>query len=110
MRAGEVTSARHRGPTADNLRPSLELRARGHPGEHDDVVHVMAGLAVEGSVNQTLTERWDGSAWRVVASPDVGGDDNVLLGTSAAGGSTVFAVGGFTNPSERTLVLQNAQA
>jgi len=33
-----------------------------------------------------------------------------LLGAAAAGPSTVFAVGGFTNPAQRTLVLQNAQA
>jgi hypothetical protein len=62
-----------------------------------------------GFVNRTLTERWDGTAWSVVPSPNLGQDD-VLLGATATGPSTVFAVGGFTNPAQRTLVLENDQA
>jgi hypothetical protein len=62
-----------------------------------------------GFVNRTVTQQWDGTAWSVVTSPNLGVDD-VLLGTAATGPSTVFAVGGFTNPSQRTLILDNAQA
>ncbi len=61
-----------------------------------------------GFVNRTVTQHWDGASWSVVISPNLGIDD-VLLGATSAGPSTVFAVGGFTNPSQRTLVLLNSQ-
>jgi hypothetical protein len=61
-----------------------------------------------GFVNRTVTQHWDGTAWTIVPSPNLGVDD-VLLGMATTGPSTVFAVGGFTNPSQRTLVLLNAQ-
>ena len=36
-----------------------------------------------GAANQTLTERWNGSAWGSVTSPSPGTSDNVLNGVSA---------------------------
>ena len=43
-------------------------------------------------IDRTLTEHWNGSAWSVVASPNVGGNDNLLNGVSATTGD-VWAVG-----------------
>ena len=57
--------------------------------------------------NQTLTERWDGSAWTIVPSPSPGVEDAVLLGAAAAPDGSVWAVGGFEAPPEQTLVLRN---
>ncbi|HEY6408274.1 MAG TPA: hypothetical protein VIY29_12475, partial [Ktedonobacteraceae bacterium] len=43
---------------------------------------------------QTLTERWDGTSWRVVASPNVGTDLNSLESASRVPGTqNVWAVG-----------------
>ena len=41
--------------------------------------------------DRTLIEHWNGSTWSVVASPNVGGNDNLLNGVAAAG--DVWAVG-----------------
>ena len=43
-------------------------------------------------IDRTLTEHWNGSAWSVVASPNVGGNDNLLNGVAATTGD-VWAVG-----------------
>jgi hypothetical protein len=59
-----------------------------------------------GFVNQTLTQRWNGSAWTTVASPDPG-LDNILLGTAAVGPSLILGVGGFTNSAQDTLAIAN---
>jgi hypothetical protein len=42
--------------------------------------------------DRTLVEHWNGSAWSVVASPNVGGNDNLLNGVAATAGD-VWAVG-----------------
>ena len=42
--------------------------------------------------DKTLVEHWNGSAWSVVASPNVGGNDNLLNGVSATTGD-VWTVG-----------------
>jgi hypothetical protein len=51
---------------------------------------------------QTLTEEWDGSAWSVVPSPDVGGTGkhNVLHGVDTLADGTTLAVGYFSPPSQ----------
>jgi hypothetical protein len=43
-------------------------------------------------IDRTLTEHWNGAAWSVVASPNVGANDNLLNGVSAATGD-VWTVG-----------------
>jgi hypothetical protein len=43
-------------------------------------------------IDRTLTEHWNRSAWSVVASPNVGANDNLLNGVSATIGD-VWAVG-----------------
>lgn len=49
-------------------------------------------------VSQTLIENWDGTAWRVVASPNVGGLlDNELTTIDAVSPGDVFAAGYYYN-------------
>ena len=43
-------------------------------------------------IDRTLTEHWNGSTWSVVASPNVGGNDNLLNGVTATSGD-VWSVG-----------------
>ena len=43
-------------------------------------------------IDRTLTEHWNGTAWSVVASPNVGGNDNLLNGVAATAGD-IWAVG-----------------
>jgi hypothetical protein len=43
----------------------------------------------------TLTERWNGSVWSVVPSPDVTNYDTFLRGVSAISTNDVWAVGGY---------------
>jgi len=54
---------------------------------------------------KTLVEHWDGSAWKVVPSVDVGAGSNVLIGVAATSPSKVWAVGyTSTGTKLRTLV------
>ena len=46
-----------------------------------------------GNVAQTLIEHWNGSAWSVVPSPNVGTSDNNLYGIAAVSSSDAWAVG-----------------
>jgi len=57
---------------------------------------------------QTLTERWDGTSWTVVASPDVNTtNDSALNGVTCVSASECWAVGAYYDPSakaEQTLI------
>jgi hypothetical protein len=53
----------------------------------------------------TLAEHWDGSAWTVVASPNLPGADNVLFGLVAISTDDVWAVGTATSPDGPTRAL-----
>jgi hypothetical protein len=55
-------------------------------------------------IDRTLTEHWNGSAWSVVASPNVGGNDNLLNAVAAVPGD-VWAVGS-SEVFDHTLVLR----
>jgi hypothetical protein len=46
----------------------------------------------KGRNGAALAEHWNGSSWSVVASPNVGGSDNLLNGVSATTGD-VWTVG-----------------
>jgi hypothetical protein len=50
---------------------------------------------------RTLIERWNGTSWRVVPSPNAGTGNNELLGVAAVSGTNVWAVG---DQSTKTLV------
>lgn len=55
-------------------------------------------------IDRTLTEHWNGTSWSVVASPNVGANDNLLNGVSATPGD-VWAVGS-SNVTAHTLILR----
>jgi hypothetical protein len=55
-------------------------------------------------IDRTLTEHWNGSAWSVVASPNVGSNDNLLNGVAATSGD-VWAVGSW-EVFDHTLALR----
>ena len=57
-------------------------------------------------IDRTLTEHWNGTTWSVVASPNVGGNDNLLNGVSAATGD-VWTVGS-SDVFAHTLALREA--
>jgi hypothetical protein len=50
------------------------------------------GYANDGSKQQTLTEHWNGHAWKVIASPDQGVFANHLDGVVVIGANDVWAV------------------
>jgi Ser-Thr-rich glycosyl-phosphatidyl-inositol-anchored membrane family len=58
------------------------------------------------NVDQTLVERWNGSTWAVVASPDQGTRQNYLSGIACPSATSCVAVGFFRNASSvpQTLV------
>ncbi|HVF98963.1 MAG TPA: S-layer homology domain-containing protein [Chloroflexia bacterium] len=49
------------------------------------------------SVLRTLVEHWDGSAWTIVPSPNVGTDNNALASVVAVAADDVWAVGNYLN-------------
>jgi len=56
-------------------------------------------------IDRTLTEHWNGSAWSVVASPNVGSNDNLLNAVAAVPGGDVWAVGSW-EVFDHTLALR----
>ena len=55
------------------------------------------GYYRNGSVYQTLTENWNGTAWTVVASPSPSTSVKYLNGVAAVSSSDVWAVGYYFN-------------
>jgi hypothetical protein len=65
--------------------------------------------AFTGSVLQTLIERWDGTSWAIVSSPDTTTtQSNLLYGVTCGSASDCWAVGYYYNASSvaQTLVLR----
>jgi hypothetical protein len=58
-----------------------------------------------GGPRRTLIEHWNGTRWKVVPSPSVGTDDNLLYGVAAIAPDDVWAVGVYSVPWFQTLVL-----
>lgn len=60
----------------------------------------------EGQGTRTLIQRWDGSRWTTVPSPNVGSGSNYLRSIAAISENDVWAVGFYstTNNLERTLI------
>jgi hypothetical protein len=59
--------------------------------------------------HKTLVERWNGTAWSVVSSPNLGTSSNWLYGVAASAAKNVWAVGSYYNPTVhalQTLVLR----
>ncbi len=58
------------------------------------------GLSTNGASQHTLIERWNGSAWKVVPSPNPGAvspNENELDGVADTSASNAWAVGSYTN-------------
>src|SRR5882757_3191561 len=57
-------------------------------------------------VDQTLIERWDGTSWSIVNSPNTNTQSNVLLGVTCGSASECWAVGdyAFTGSVLQTLI------
>jgi hypothetical protein len=66
------------------------------------------GQYFNGNAQQTLIERWRGSRWTIVASPNTSAtQDNVLSGVTCASGSPCFAVGHYRpSTASQTLIEQ----
>ncbi len=55
---------------------------------------------------QTLIERWDGTAWTIVPSPNQGSSDNELAAVAALGPSNIWAVGHYdASGNDQPLIL-----
>jgi hypothetical protein len=69
-----------------------------------------AGQFFQSSVQQTLTEHWNGSTWTFVTSPDPESSSNRLSGIAATPKGTLWAVGttGVFGQPERTLILRRS--
>jgi hypothetical protein len=63
-----------------------------------------------GAPLQTLIEHWDGTAWSIVSSPDVGTGSNLLAAVAADSLGDAWAVGSSGGPSWRTLILSRGAA
>jgi hypothetical protein len=86
------------------------------PGDQESVLWAVASVnsadawAVgyqqdAGGPRRTLIERWTGTRWKVVPSPSVGTDDNLLYGVAAVAPDDVWAVGVSSVPWFQTLTL-----
>jgi len=63
-----------------------------------------AGYYYSGSANQTLIERWDGSSWAVITSPNSNTTQyNQLQSITCASPSDCWAVGNYQNLAYKTL-------
>ena len=60
-------------------------------------------------INHTLIDRWDGTSWSIVNSPDTSANrDNLLFGVTCVSASDCWAVGNYYNDSDaaQTLALR----
>ena len=64
------------------------------------------GYYTTGQTTRTLIERWNGRAWKQVASPSPGGahSGSALSGVAVAGKSGAWAVGHYFGPPLRPLI------
>jgi hypothetical protein len=67
-----------------------------------------AGQLYQSSVQQTLTEHWNGSTWTPVPSPNPESSSNRLQGIAITPKGTLWAVGttGVYYQPERTLIMR----
>lgn len=68
----------------------------------------VVGSFRNGGTDQTLIERWDGTAWSLVASPNTSATQrNALRDVACSSASDCWAVGSFNNgDAEQTLILR----
>jgi hypothetical protein len=93
-----------------------EAVASPSPGDQESVLWSVASPANgdawavgyqqdAGGPRRTLIEHWNGTRWKVVPSPSLGTDDNLLYGVAAVAPNDVWAVGVYSVPWFKTLVL-----
>src|SRR5205807_2145392 len=85
------------GQSADRFKKHKHLRYIG-----------TAGQVLQGSIQQTLSEHWDGSSWSFVSTPNNNNSNNRLHGITVTPNGTLWAVGttGVFGQPERTLILR----
>jgi hypothetical protein len=95
-----VTLAEHWSPRTNSwvIQPSLNIGFS--PGflaaselAPNDVWAVGSYTDPSGSPDDTLTEHWNGSAWSIMSSPNVGTNENFLDSVAAISTNNVWAVG-----------------
>jgi hypothetical protein len=65
------------------------------------------GYYVNGSAGQTVIERWDGSSWAIVSSPNtLPTQDNILNGVTCVSASECWAVGYYNNGSAAQSLIE----
>ncbi len=64
------------------------------------------GYYANGGINQTLIERWDGTAWTTISSPNVGAARNFLFGVACASADDCWAVGYYWNGSANKALIE----
>ena len=57
-----------------------------------------------GSIDQTLIERWDGASWAIANSPNAGAGPDFLSGVTCVSTSECWAVGGYSSNDYKTLI------
>jgi len=58
-------------------------------------------------VNQTLIEYWNGMAWKVQASPNVGTGENALVAAAATSGANAWAVGPYHTGTHNATLFEH---
>ena len=86
--------------TSPNVGDSHNLLIAVSAVSANDVWAVGYYLDIIFGVYRTLTMRWDGNAWSVVTSPNVGDSHNYLHGVTAISANDVWAVGYYADQSE----------
>ncbi len=96
---------------------SWSIIASPNVGTHDNLLRAVAVVPNSQTVwavgyyyrndgnPSTLVQRWNGSAWSVVASPDGSTRENYLTGVSSTGPNDAWAVGYYNNPNGLYLPL-----
>src|SRR5438105_2580351 len=80
-----------------NLGPGNNIFSGAAFTSSTDVWAVGSYYSSLAAANQTLVERWDGTTWNPVASPNAGTGNNRLTAVAALSPSDVWAVGNYTS-------------
>jgi len=86
-------------------RGTFRIISNSSPGHRAGGGHGIGGqlrglerrAAAAGSAGQTLIARWNGTAWKQIASPSPGSSASVLRGVTATSAGNAWAVGDFSN-------------
>jgi hypothetical protein len=89
------------GPSGENILAGVAATSPGNAWA--------VGKYSDGTAFQTLLEHWNGTTWKIVPSPNPGGDsvNNALTGVTAASAGDAWTVGYYFKPGAayRTMIL-----